>query len=126
MVKLALEERRLWLEGSPLPFLVWTDHKNFEDIKMLRTASWMPCPGSSRQMRSRSEAPNPSFLRNCVVASLTMDVEERLQAASTSQPGRSTCPDNCLFVLAPLRTEMLEWSHASRLACHPGGKNEGD
>ncbi|KAF7640569.1 hypothetical protein LDENG_00034530, partial [Lucifuga dentata] len=29
-VKLALEEWRHWLEGSKVPFLVWTDHKNLE------------------------------------------------------------------------------------------------
>lgn len=28
MVKLVLEERRHWLEGSKYPVVVWTDHKN--------------------------------------------------------------------------------------------------
>ncbi|TWW78310.1 hypothetical protein D4764_11G0004310 [Takifugu flavidus] len=28
--KLALEEQRHWLEGSKVPFVVWTDHKNLE------------------------------------------------------------------------------------------------
>ncbi len=32
-VKLALEEWRHWLEGSGVPFTVWTDHKNLEYIK---------------------------------------------------------------------------------------------
>ncbi|TKS65685.1 Retrovirus-related Pol polyprotein [Collichthys lucidus] len=32
-VKLALEEWRHWLEGSKLPFLVWTDHKNLQYIQ---------------------------------------------------------------------------------------------
>ncbi len=32
-VKLALEEWRHWLEGSGVPFLVWTDHKNLEYIQ---------------------------------------------------------------------------------------------
>ncbi len=31
-VKLALEEWRHWLEGSEVPFIVWTDHKNLEYI----------------------------------------------------------------------------------------------
>ncbi len=31
-MKLALEEWRHWLEGTELPFLVWTDHKNLEYI----------------------------------------------------------------------------------------------
>ncbi len=32
-VKLALEEWRHWLEGSGVPFIIWTDHKNLEYIK---------------------------------------------------------------------------------------------
>ncbi|KAL0199933.1 hypothetical protein M9458_003120, partial [Cirrhinus mrigala] len=32
-VKLALEEWRHWLEGSGVPFIVWTDHKNLEYIR---------------------------------------------------------------------------------------------
>ncbi len=32
-VKLALEEWRHWLEGSGVPFIVWTDHKNLEYIQ---------------------------------------------------------------------------------------------
>uniref|UniRef100_A0A4W5N0X4 ribonuclease H n=1 Tax=Hucho hucho TaxID=62062 RepID=A0A4W5N0X4_9TELE len=32
-VKLALEEWRHWLEGSGVPFTVWTDHKNLEYIR---------------------------------------------------------------------------------------------
>ena len=43
-VKLALEEWRHWLEGSSVPFLVWTDHKNLEYI---RTAKRL----NSRQAR---------------------------------------------------------------------------
>ncbi len=43
-VKLALEEWRHWLEGSGIPFNVWTDHKNLEYI---RTAKRL----NSRQAR---------------------------------------------------------------------------
>ncbi len=32
-VKLALEEWRHWLEGSGVPFIVWTAHKNLEYIR---------------------------------------------------------------------------------------------
>ncbi len=32
-VKLALEEWRHWLEGSGVPFVVWTDHKNLKYIQ---------------------------------------------------------------------------------------------
>ena len=33
MVKLALEEWRHWLEGTRVPFLVWTDHRHLEYIQ---------------------------------------------------------------------------------------------
>jgi hypothetical protein len=32
-VKLVLEKWRHWLEGSILPFIVWTDHKNLSYIQ---------------------------------------------------------------------------------------------
>ncbi len=45
-VKLALEEWRHWLEGSGVPFIIWTDHKNLEYIKSAkrlnsRQARWL-------------------------------------------------------------------------------------
>ncbi|XP_077103054.1 uncharacterized protein LOC143754001 [Siphateles boraxobius] len=42
-VKLALEEWRHWLEGSGVPFIVWTDHKNLEYIRTakLQTGSML-------------------------------------------------------------------------------------
>ena len=43
--KLALEEWRHWLEGTKVPFLVWTDHRNIKYIRSAkrlnsRKASW--------------------------------------------------------------------------------------
>lgn len=38
-VKLALEEWRHWLEGSRVPFLVWTDHKNLEYIRSVKRSN---------------------------------------------------------------------------------------
>ncbi len=32
----ALEEWRHWLEGAEHPFVVWTDHKNLEYLKMAK------------------------------------------------------------------------------------------
>lgn len=36
MVKVALEEWRHWLQGAQHLFLVWTDHKNLEYIRMAK------------------------------------------------------------------------------------------
>lgn len=38
-VKLALEEWRHWLDGSTVPFLVWTDHKNLKYIRSAKRLS---------------------------------------------------------------------------------------
>lgn len=35
-VKLALEECRHWLEGAEQPFLVWTENKNLEYIRVVK------------------------------------------------------------------------------------------
>lgn len=32
-IKLALEEWRHWFEGSEIPFVVWTDHKNLAYVQ---------------------------------------------------------------------------------------------
>lgn len=120
-MKLALEQWRHWLEGSRLPFMVWTDHKNLEYITLAkrlnsRQAQWALFfthfnfslsyrPGSrngkpdtlSRQLVAdgdQGESPEPILRLSCVVASLTMDVEERFRAASTSQLGPSSCPNH--------------------------------
>lgn len=55
----------------------------------------------------------------CVVASLTLDVEERVHSAVVSKLGPSSCPSNLLFVPENLRAEMLEWGHTSQFTCHP-------
>ncbi len=38
-VRLALGERRQWLEGMAIPFLVWTDHRNLEYIQSAKCLS---------------------------------------------------------------------------------------
>lgn len=43
-----------------------------------------------------------------------------LRRGSADQPGPSACPANRLFVPAPLRSEVLQWSHSSKLTGHPG------
>ena len=146
-VKLALEEWRHWLEGTKQPFLVWTDHKNLEYIRTAkrlnsRQARWALFftrfnfslsyrPGSrnvkpdalSRQFQREEDDASASdtiLPSPCVVASLTWEIEERVRAATEGQPGPSACPTGCLVVPAALRSEVLQWAHASRLTCHPG------
>ncbi len=35
-----MEEWRHWLEGSGVPFIVWTDHKNLEYIKSTKKLNY--------------------------------------------------------------------------------------
>ncbi len=51
-VKLALEEWRHWLEGSGVPFIVWTDHKNLEYIKSAKRLNSRGRPGGPFISRS--------------------------------------------------------------------------
>ena len=146
-VKLALEEWRHWLEGTKVPFLVWTDHKNLEYIQSAkrlnsRQARWSLFltrynfslsyrPGSrnvkpdalSQQflMEEDSATSSDTILPSSnLIASLTWEVEERIKAALVDQPGPSACPPNRLFVPTPLRSDVLQWAHSSPLTCHPG------
>ena len=146
-VKMALEEWRHWLEGATEPFLVWTDHKNLEYIRTAkrlnsRQARWSLFftrfkfslsyrPGSrnikpdalSRQFQKEdgsAERPAPILPSPCVIGTLTWDIEERVRAATEGQPGPSACPPNRLYVPEALRSEVLQWVHASKFTCHPG------
>jgi len=146
-VKLALEEWRHWLEGTELPFQVWTDHKNLEYIRSAqrlnsRQARWSLFftrfnfflsyrPGSrnvkadalSRQFGREGDTrgiPDTILPAPRVIGVLAWEIEERVKTALVDQPGPSSCPLNRLFVPQVLRAEVLQWAHSSRLSCHPG------
>ena len=146
-VKLALEEWRHWLEGSTVPFLVWTAHKNLEYIQTAKRLTSRQCrwalfftrfnftlsyrPGSrntkpdalSRMFQGDEtckEDLTPILPSPCVVEALTWDIERQVQEAIRDQPAPSACPTNRLFVPENLRSQVIQWGHDSRLACHPG------
>lgn len=145
-VKLALEEWRHWLEGSEQPFIVWTDHRNLEYIRSAkrlnaRQARWTLFfgrfnftltyrPGSrnikpdalSRQFsfQESSVSPEPILPSSCVVASLTWEIEAKVRQAQEQTPDPGIGPPNLLFVPDPVRSQVLQWGHASKLTCHPG------
>lgn len=66
----------------------------------------MPCPGSL-SWRGRRNRTRPSQHPPFSVA-----VEWRVRAATAGQPGPSACQGSQIFVLTPLRGEVLEWRHA--------------
>ena len=145
-VKLALEEWRHWLEGAEQPFLVWTDHKNLEYIRSAkrlnsRQARWALFfnrfdfslsyrPGSrntkpdalSRQFQPDGPLSQPGSILppTCVIGAVTWEIEDKVKRSLTDHPAPSACPNDRLFVSASLRSQVLQWGHSSRLACHPG------
>ncbi|KAG5857310.1 hypothetical protein ANANG_G00018100, partial [Anguilla anguilla] len=143
-VKLALEEWRHWLEGTQIPFLVWTDHKNLEYIRGAkrlnsRQARWALFfgrfnftlsyrPGSkntkpdalSRQFSLTEEGPEQETIlpANCLVAAVGWEVESAVRRA-LQRESPSNVPPNLLFVPKSVRSQVLQWGHSSQLTCHP-------
>uniref|UniRef100_A0A8C1TGE2 Gypsy retrotransposon integrase-like protein 1 n=1 Tax=Cyprinus carpio TaxID=7962 RepID=A0A8C1TGE2_CYPCA len=145
-VKLALEEWRHWLEGSGVPFIVWTDHKNLEYIRTAkrlnsRQARWALFfgrfeftlsyrPGSKNvkpdslsrlfDPSARPVTPECILPEKLVVSALVWEVESKVKTALQGVTPPSGCPPNRLFVPEELRSEVIQWGHCSNVACHPG------
>ncbi|XP_070406069.1 uncharacterized protein [Nothobranchius furzeri] len=148
-IKVALEEWSHWLEGSKLPFIVWTDHKNLEYLRRAkrlnpRQARWALFftrfnftvsyrPGSKsvkpdalsrlpNTVSSVPEVPAPVLPLSCVVGAVTWSVEEQVKQAAASVQAPDGCPANRLFVPPTQTSQVIHWAHASRFSCHPGVK----
>ncbi|KAI2668694.1 Transposon Tf2-6 polyprotein [Labeo rohita] len=145
-VKLALEEWRHWLEGSGVPFMVWTDHKNLEYIRTAKrlnsrqarwalffgrfdfTLSYRPGsknvkPDSLSRIFDRSDRPSTPesiFSETLIVSTLSWEVESKVKTALHGVTPPAGCPPNRLFVPEGLRSEVIQWGHCSSVACHPG------
>ncbi len=145
-VKLALEEWRHWLEGSGVPFIVWTDHKNLEYIRSTkrlnsRQARWALFfgrfdfslsyrPGSKNikpdalsrifDHSERLSTPECIIPERLVVSTLTWEVESKVRTALEGVTPPPGCPPGRLFVPERLRSDVIRWGHCSNVACHPG------
>ncbi len=145
-VKLALEEWRHWLEGTEIPFIVWTDHKNLEYIRTARrlnsrqarwalffgrfrfTISYRPGSKNGKpdalsrifEAEASPTLPVPILPHERVVAAVTWGVESKVRTALRSTTIPAGCPEGLLFVPESVRTSVLQWGHSSGLACHPG------
>lgn len=143
---MALDEWHHWLEGTSEPFLVWTDHKNLEYVRSAkrlnsRQARWALFfgrfnfilsyrPGSknvkpdalSRQFDGPGDSltPKPIIHPGRVVAAVVWDIESQVREALQGAKVPEGCPANLLFVPKLLRSSVLQWSHSSKLTCHPG------
>ncbi len=145
-VKLALEEWRHWLEGSGVPFLVWTDHKNLEYIQSAkrldsRQARWALFfgrfdfsisyrPGSKNikpdalsrifDHSDRPVSPECIVPERLVVSAVTWEIESKVRTALEGVTPPPGCPTGRLFVPERLRSNVIQWGHCSNVACHPG------
>nr|XP_033494296.1 uncharacterized protein LOC117264451 [Epinephelus lanceolatus] len=145
-VVLALQEWRHWLEGSIHPFVVWTDHKNLSYLQSARRlnscqawwalflgrfqftlphrpGSWNVKPDAlSRQFTPPVEAsPEETILpSSCVVGAARWEIEQVVKEAQCDQLTPENSPPNWLFIPPSARSPVLQWGHASKVACHPG------
>ncbi|KAL0200145.1 hypothetical protein M9458_003332, partial [Cirrhinus mrigala] len=121
-IKLALEEWRIWLEGSGVPFIVWTDYKNLEYIKSAkrlnsRQARWalffdhfdfsiIYRPDALSRMFDHSErlsSPEPILPQKVVISVLAWEIESKVRTASEGVKPPPGCPPGHLFVPESLR-----------------------
>lgn len=54
------------------------------------------------------------------MGALTWEVESAVREAQKEEPDPGTGPANRLFVPEAARSQVLQWGHNSRFACHPG------
>ena len=134
------------MEGTELPFIVWTDHRNLAYIQSAkrlnsRQARWALYfgrfnfsltyrPGSqnvkpdalSRLYSPEDPGTDPETILppTCLIATLTWEVESAVRLAQRQQPDPGLGPPNRMFVPDAVRSKVLIWAHSSRLTCHPG------
>ncbi len=136
-VKLALEEWRHWLEGSGVPFIVWTDHKNLEYIQSAkrlnsRQARWALFfgrldfsisyrPGSKNikpdalsrifDNSDRPVSPECIIPERLVVSAVTWEIELKVRTALEGVTPPPRCPTGRLFVPEGLRSSRNRSHH---------------
>ncbi|KAG1974134.1 retrotransposable element [Pimephales promelas] len=145
-IRLALGEWRHWLEGSVVPFVVWTDHRNLEYIRSAkrlcaRQARWALFftrfnfsisyrPGSKnlkpdallRQFTSPEVVPNKEEIlpKGVVVGAAVWGIERLVKRSLAHAITPRLCPTGLLFVPPSARLAVLQWGHSSKLFAHPG------
>ncbi len=145
-VKLALEEWRHWLEGSGVPFIVWTDHKNLEYIKTAKrlnsrqarwalffgrfdfTLSYRPGsknikPDSLSRIFDRSERPStPECIlpENLFVSTLVWEVESKVKTALEGGNASGRVPTESVVCAGGIKVGRDSVGALFQRACHPG------
>ncbi|KAL0172966.1 hypothetical protein M9458_033277, partial [Cirrhinus mrigala] len=124
-IKLALEEWRLWLEGSNHPFTIITDHKNLQYLREARhlnprQARWALFftrfnfkityrPGSknisadalSQQFSSYHPAePEPIIPSNLIINPILWEQDDTIRQATLQEPTPLECPEGKIFLIS--------------------------
>ena len=144
-LKLALEEWRHLLEGSAIPFLVWTDHRNLEYLRTAKLlnpwqARWSLFfsrfrfslsyrPGSKNVkpdalsrlhlLSQSSDVPTTVLPADMLVTATHLDIESLVERALEGVTAPANSSAGQLYVPEEVQSEVLTWTHSSQLACHP-------
>uniref|UniRef100_A0A8C1RNS1 Gypsy retrotransposon integrase-like protein 1 n=1 Tax=Cyprinus carpio TaxID=7962 RepID=A0A8C1RNS1_CYPCA len=144
-IKLALEEWRHWLEGAKHPFLVLTDHKNLEYLRVAnrlnpRQARWalfftrfhftISYPPGAKNVKadalSRCHAPEENLEEpetilpeKVIISPITWSAETLPPSdpATNTPPG---CPPGHQYIPRTRRTPLIHSAHTSLGTGHPG------
>ena len=63
---------------------------------------------------------DPIIPSTCVVGAASWEIESVVKEAQRSVPDPGGGPPDRLFVPPAVRSQVLQWGHSSKLACHPG------
>ncbi|XP_045905854.1 uncharacterized protein LOC123971201 [Micropterus dolomieu] len=76
----------------------------------------------SRMFHSPTDTPSPDTILppSCVVAAVSWEIESVIREAQRTHLEPGNGPANSFFDLDPVRSQVLQWVHNSRFACHPG------
>ncbi len=131
-VKLALKDR---LEGADLEYIQqakrlnprqarWSQYFNrFEFILSYRPGTKNLTPDALSQVyaNSKQEDPiTPIITSSKILAPVRWEHENTIRQVQVREPDPGGGPTNCLLVPKSVRSQVLQWSHSSRLTCHPG------
>jgi hypothetical protein len=131
----ALKAWRHWLEGAKNPFLIWTDHRILEYIRVARrlnprqarwamfftrfvfTLSYRPGSQNAKadalsQMydtEERSMDHTPILLVSCLVAPVVWELDADIERALCTEPTPSQCPAGLLYVPSAVRDCLIYW-----------------
>ncbi|KAJ8388138.1 hypothetical protein AAFF_G00146290 [Aldrovandia affinis] len=113
-----------WQSSSPWRSgdICWKELNNPSSFG-LTTRIWLifSQPSDSTLARpARQASPDTILSPPCVVAAVTWEIESLIRDAQATQPDPRPNPSSHLFVPDSVRSQVLQWTHSSRLACHPG------